>query len=376
MAVIIDYSYYPFIADVDSIIEYRWPGATLATLADPNGIIGKRALRVLERIIKGKDIGRGQRIAEEEIVAYYIVLAITKALGDRRLINRVAIAYSKHAYEKLRHENIPTLIAIAKRIGINILQAKNPPRIPVKIIRGTPAFIVKPFAMYFKDYLKFSARLTGEPKYRIVNQIVHRGYVYLDKEVFPRILEEAITMYIVNQIKELRIRPEELDHIIEKAREILDKANWYQVRTVRQTQQGVFETDIIDFNAFPPCMSKIIEALRAGENISHQARFTIAAFLARIGMDVEEIIELFKNVPDFNEKIARYQIEHIAGLRGSRKQYMPYSCQTMKSLGLCPVAGDCGAKNPLIVYRRNIWMSRRRKGMYGNSSKEQKAIRS
>lgn len=374
MAVIIDYSYYPFIADVDSIIEYRWPGATLATLADPNGNIGRRALRVLERIIKGKDIGRGQRTAEEEIVAYYIVLAITKALGDRRLINRVAIAYSKHAYEKLRHEHIPTLIAIAKRIGINILQAKNPPRIPVKMIRGTPAFITKPFAMYFKDYLKFSARLTGEPKYKIVNQIVHRGYVYLDKEVFPRILEEAITMYIVNQIKELQIRPEELGPIIEKAREILDKANWYQVRTLRQTQQGVFETDIIDFDAFPPCMSKIIGALRVGENLSHQARFTITAFLARIGMDVEEILELFKNVPDFNEKIARYQIEHIAGLRGSRKQYMPYSCQTMKSLGLCPVAGDCGAKNPLIVYRRNIWRSRHRKGM--DSSKEQKAIKS
>ncbi len=370
MAVIIDYAYYPFIADVDSIIEYRWPGATLATLADPNGIVGRRALGILERIVKGKDVGRGQLTAEEEIAAYYIVLAIAKTLGDRRLINRIAIAYSKHAYERLRHENIPTLIAIAKRIGINILHAKNPPRIPVKMIRGTPAFIAKPFAMYFKDYLKFSARLTGEPKYRIVNQIVHRGYVYLDKEVFPRILEEAIAMYIINQINELQVRSEEMGHIIEKAREILDKANWHRVRAVRHAQQGVHDTDIIDFDAFPPCMSKIIEALRAGENLSHQARFTITAFLARIGMDVEEILELFRNVPDFNEKIARYQIEHIAGLRGSRKQYMPYSCQTMKSLGLCPIAGDCGAKNPLAVYRRNILRNKYRKGTGGG--KEQK----
>jgi DNA primase large subunit len=90
-------------------------------------------------------------------------------------------------------------------------------------------------------------------------------------------------------------------------------------------------------------------------------------------MDVEEILELFRNVPDFNEKIARYQLEHIAGLRGSRKQYMPYSCQTMKSLGLCPIVGDCGAKNPLIVYRRNIWRSKHRKRTDG--SKEQKAIK-
>ncbi len=370
MAVIIDYSYYPFIADVDSIIDYRWPGASFTTLADPENVIGRRALSLLERIIRGRDIGKSKLSAEEEIVAYYVLISIVKALGDRRLVNRVAVAYSKHAYERLRHENIPTLIAIARRLGINIIEARDPPRIPVKIIRGTLAFISKPFAVYFKDYLKFSARLSGEPKYRIVNQIVHKGYVYLDKEVFPRILEEAITIYIQKQISKLNVDPEELKPILEKAKEILNKTNWYRIQVSRE-QAGKGEAiGIIDFELFPPCMSKLVEALRSGENLSHQARFTITAFLARIGMDVEDILDLFRNVPDFNEKIARYQIEHIAGLRGSRKQYMPYSCQTMKSLGLCPIVGDCGAKNPLIVYRRNLW--RRKKLEKKTTGKEQK----
>ncbi|NPA99649.1 MAG: DNA primase large subunit PriL [Crenarchaeota archaeon] len=370
MAVIIDYSYYPFIADVNSIIDYRWPGASFTTLADPENVIGKRALTLLERIIRGRDISRGQLSAEEEVVAYYVLISVVKALGDRRLINRVAIAYSKHAYEKLRHENIPTLVAIARRLGINIIETRNPPRIPVKIIRGTLAFISKPFAVYFKDYLKFSARLSGEPKYRIVNQIVHKGYVYLDKEVFPRILEEAITIYIQEQINKLNVDLEALKPILEKAREILSRTNWHRIH-VSIEQGGKSEAiGIIDFESFPPCMSKIVEALRSGENLSHQARFTITAFLARIGMDVDDILELFRNVPDFNEKIARYQIEHIAGLRGSRKQYMPYSCQTMKSLGLCPIVGDCGAKNPLTVYRRNLW--RKKKLGKKASGKEQK----
>jgi DNA primase large subunit len=54
--------------------------------------------------------------------------------------------------------------------------------------------------------------------------------------------------------------------------------------------------------------------------------------------------------PDFNEKIARYQVEHIAGLRGSRTRYKPPSCQTMRSLGLCVEDGRLcpkWIKNPL-----------------------------
>jgi DNA primase large subunit len=57
--------------------------------------------------------------------------------------------------------------------------------------------------------------------------------------------------------------------------------------------------------------------------------------LLSIGFSVDEVLEVFKVTPDFREDIARYQIEHIAGLRGSRTKYLPYKCENMRSYGLC-----------------------------------------
>ena len=59
---------------------------------------------------------------------------------------------------------------------------------------------------------------------------------------------------------------------------------------------------------------------------------------------------MFRNMPDFNEKITRYQVEHLAGLRGSGKRYRTYSCEKMKSLGLCKA--DCGTRSPIQAYYR------------------------
>jgi DNA primase large subunit len=67
----------------------------------------------------------------------------------------------------------------------------------------------------------------------------------------------------------------------------------------------------------------------------HKELFSLAAFMINRGYSKEEILALLAERPDFNAKIARYQIEHIAGERGSRTKYRPPSCQTMKSLGLC-----------------------------------------
>jgi DNA primase large subunit len=72
------------------------------------------------------------------------------------------------------------------------------------------------------------------------------------------------------------------------------------------------------------------------------------------GYSTEKILTILSERPDFNEKIARYQVEHIAGLRGSRTKYRPPSCQTMKSLGLCIEDGRLcpkWIKNPL-EYRK------------------------
>ncbi len=100
-----------------------------------------------------------------------------------------------------------------------------------------------------------------------------------------------------------------------------------------------------DWSKLPPCMKSILESIARGENVSHFARFALAAYLLNfLGLSVDEVIGVFSRVADFDERKTRYQLEHIAGLRGGGKKYRVPNCEKMKLMGLC--IADCGVRNP------------------------------
>jgi DNA primase large subunit len=70
-------------------------------------------------------------------------------------------------------------------------------------------------------------------------------------------------------------------------------------------------------------------------------------------MPLEEIVKLYTTTTDFDEKLTKYQVEHIAGLVGGKTKYKPLNCGRMKTHGLCP-GGEklCEkVKSPLAYYR-------------------------
>lgn len=354
MVAIIDLRDYPFLASLREVIELRWPGLRLSdVLLSEESRPRRRALYALKKIINKGFVPPSKEAVEDEIIAFYALLTIAKLLQDKRLASRIAVAYAKHARIKLQNESINNLMIIGNMLGLEVVIGQRYPRIPYGIRKGSIVYIVKPFSLPLRTFLTYSSRLSKDPKYSLVNQILWKGRVYLEKQVYVRLLEEAIVNKILEMYDKINPDPSEYQGLLSEAKKILEETKWVQKRIVVQDIEEK-TTGVIDFESFPACMKLILDRLRAGENLSHQERFTFAAFLSRIGMDVDSILDLFKQTPDFNEKIARYQIEHIAGLRGSKKQYMPYSCQTMKSLGLCPIASECGAKNPLAVYKKAV----------------------
>ncbi len=361
--IIIDYTYYPFLQKPEEIISIRWPGLRLSKIINtPGSPTRKRALEILESIISKGKIKPSRLDYETEVLAFYALLTAVKILSDRKLAQKIAVIYSKHSWTRLREEPLPVIVSIAKTLGINSEIAKKPDKIPVGAKGRTIIYIVKPVMIKLKDYLSLLHRFAMDPKYALVNQILDKGYVYLEKELFTRILEEAVARRIMKIYEEIIVEdPDEYNSFINDVKNILEKTGWFDKQKlaveIEKTTSGV-----IDHEAFPPCMKNLLNRLVNGENLGHHERFAIAAFLARIGMDVDTILEYFKHAPDYNEKIARYQIEHIAGLRGSRKKYLPYNCDTMKSYGLCPIQDYCeGGRNPLAVYKKNVWKKLRGK---------------
>jgi DNA primase large subunit len=106
----------------------------------------------------------------------------------------------------------------------------------------------------------------------------------------------------------------------------------------KKYDDGTFEPSsgfrVRDPSSFPPCIAAILSNLRDGVNVPHTARFAVTAFLLNIGLTEDEIIEIYKNAPDFDEERTRYQVEHIAGNKGNVRYTAP-SCDTMRTYGNC-----------------------------------------
>ena len=103
---------------------------------------------------------------------------------------------------------------------------------------------------------------------------------------------------------------------------------------------------------YPPCVTKALELLETGQNVPHYGRFLMTTFLLHAGKNVDNIIDLYPRVPDFKEGVTRYQVEHIAGLRGGRTAYSVPSCNTILSNNFCFRNHDCGKIRSPLQFRK------------------------
>ncbi len=108
--------------------------------------------------------------------------------------------------------------------------------------------------------------------------------------------------------------------------------------------------------AFPPCIKTLYDTITSGSQLSHMGRFALTSFLVSIGMTVENVTDLFRQLSDFDERLTRYQVEHIAGVRGSRTKYIPPRCDTLRTHGLCTGIEDiCKTmRHPLTYYKMRL----------------------
>jgi DNA primase large subunit len=211
---------------------------------------------------------------------------------------------------------------------------------------GIDARIDESVSIHVSAYLKGASRIKAE-KWRLVNRKLKGGYVELTKTDFIRLIEE----YVRERLEErLDISKEVKAAVASYLREIgaissKEKEKFVEVRFER-----------VDASCFPPCIKKILLDLKSGFNIPHSARFALTAFLLNIGLDVEEVMNLFRTAPDFNEEKTRYQVEHIAGAKGT--EYDCPACDTMRTYHNCYANESCAKTyHPISYYE---WRMRRK----------------
>lgn len=321
---------YPFLKESAEYV--KGTGVTLEALV--SGIAYERArMRGKERVMEVLHEGAiedhpltTEADAVVELLSYPVARMIVSAVADPMFVRRYAIAEAKKANERLRNEDTAFVLRVAEELGLDV------------------AIEQSRFSIDFVDFLRFSAKMRSR-SWKLVNQELVRGRVMLTKPRLVRMIEAVLTERFSSELP-LEVNDTILERFSKEIEEI--KANLEERRREQQAE-GMGRFSIV---RFPPCMRKLLEMIRAGENVPHSGRFALVAFLHTLGMDSEEILETFSTAPDFDERKSRYQVEHISG-EISGTEYTPPECSTMRSYGICFDPDDLcrRIKHPLSYYR-------------------------
>jgi len=325
---------YPFVSK--ALERVKDLDLTLADLTShPLRNVVDRAAAYVKAAISGSELPPFSGDSEEEVLSFAVTLILLKAMGDRALTRKFAVAFSRRAGRFLAGEEMSKIVYVLSEVGVKarILQAK---------VHGYP------MAVHVLSYLENAPERAGH--WKLVHRLIERGWVYVSKLEAARLGEEALKKFIEKKVEEVKLDAVSIPDAVFRLVEDLSAEWGARIKALRE--RWMPEESEASEDAFPPCIKAVVKDLRAGKNVPHSARFALASFLLNIGMSVDEVLEAFRAAPDFNERIARYQVEHIAGMRGSGKKYSPYKCDNMRTLGLC--AADCGVKHPLQYYWRAL----------------------
>lgn len=303
--------------------------------------------RIEEALARGK-VSTGRVDDDVELLSYPAALLIMATVGDDRTRRRFSLAEAKRASELLRMESAEKLLEIAQN------SFKWNAKLGGAEIQG----VAYPLSVYFTDYLTNATKIR-DLKWKLTNRIVKDGYVSVTVDEFARLLEEEVQRRVLEKSSQVVATPSELVESLGSFREKL---------VARSKEMGYDELpQAVVVTAMPPCIRHLLSSLQSGKHISHMGRFAMTSFLVNVGIGEEEIIKMLHALTDFDEKITRYQVEHIAGRRGSRRKYTSPNCKTMQTHGICINADETCAtiRHPLSYYRKRVramFGSRRRPG--------------
>lgn len=318
----------------------RIPDLGIQDLLDPElkPVLERARERLEEAILStyvGRDPKEGMKKDDIELLSFLAAILLSVATQNSFIKKRYALAEANGAYEELQKEPKERVLEFARNYKWKLSLNTQMLDIPYE------------FELSFVDYLRNTTQLR-EREWKLVNRPLTNGKVYLTQNNVVRLLKEEVRRDI-----ETRLDIEDLPSFPPEIVEIAETMKKLSAEMIGEAEMEGFPKTVVQ-QAFPPCINALYQAFSSGRHLSHIGRFTLTSFLINVGMPTETVIGLFKSVSDYNERMTRYQVEHIAGDKGSRTRYTPPSCDTLRTHSVCTNPDDLckRIRHPLGYYRR------------------------
>jgi DNA primase large subunit len=284
-------------------------------------------IKIFSLAIEKKETGVNLVEDEFNVILFYTIKTLLAAFDNRILENHVANLLSKIYYKMILNETNQNLEVLGYKMDFECHFEKK---------AKTIGNVMYPFWVEVHNYVPIAA-LLKDASYQLINQNVQNGRVYLLKDNVARLLQEIIRRHIIpdrqktgGELMELLMKISNLSPIITK---ISKKMEEKKLSQIQYNTENIYEN--LTYALYPPCIKYILNKATNGVNLTHSERLHIAFFYANTNHTVEETIDVFRTLPDFDEKIARYNVEFSRGIGGKGKKYSVFSCAKLRSIKIC-----------------------------------------
>jgi len=310
---------YPFLTEAARLVDALH--LQLDDLTSP--VYDKVLNRAAERIVQAIEDGAVDDKLDDymtELLSFPVAVMFVSAMGEQFLSRRYALSEAVRVYFLLQNEDREKLAQIAREDFSWDLKDSG------ERYDG----VLHDFRLHFHDYLR-SSNSFHEDKWKLVNRIVKNGYVLLTQREVARLIQGEVENLIKERLKPIKINlPEPLQRRLNHVSKVYEENR-------RRLGGEDLPSEVLN-EAFPPCIRFCMEGLLAGRRASHMG---------------DSLIDLYTSVSDFDPTMTKYQVEHIAGVKGNRTKYTPPLCDTLRTHGICRNKDDIceRVKHPLSYYR-------------------------
>jgi len=303
---------------------------------DISNEIAERVLTVFESAFNNLEDIQNKKFDYLNVYVYLLLKVLLYALNNKIITNRIANLYSKNAYNDLERENSESnLYDICQDLGLKIKYFNPPIDYGIKIVKDYREKLKTNFTIHFIDYLSLASNLRDEYR-KLTNNPLEDGYVFIQNKTLIRLIQEYVRNKLL--IEETEDKPS-FDAFIKVVSNIQGFKGLYEkIQSIWSKRKEEFDfTFKIDIKSkedmlmlYPPCVIEMLKKAEEGQNLVHHERLFIVWFLLALEYPVENVVNIFSTLPDFDREKTTYQVEYA-----KRKNYTPYQCSTLKSLGLC-----------------------------------------
>jgi len=303
---------------------------------DISNEIAERVLIVFESAFNNLEDIPNKKFDNLNVYVYLLLKILLYALNNKIIRNRIANLYSKNAYNDLERENSESnLYDICQDLGLKINYYDTPVNYGIKIVKDQREKRKTNFTIYYIDYLQLASNLRDEYR-KLAHNPLEDGYVFIQNKALIRLIQEYVRSKLLIEETGDKVSLKAFIQEVSKIQGFKDIFDRIESLWDKRKEEFDF-TFKIDIKSkedmlmlYPPCVIEILKKAEEGQNLVHHERLFIVWFLLALEYPVENVVDIFSTLPDFDRDKTTYQVEYA-----KKKNYTPYQCSTLKSLGLC-----------------------------------------